>query len=303
MLSDLTQYFTDGTIVFKKNLETEIMLFLKFIYENTLNDDYKAYIEEAVILNREQIVSIYEYFGLFTRGGDYHMLDAINSHIETENIYFELILSCFLEKGDYEIYHEEYSFYSLFGSNPEWNCETIDNYINVIESPTDAKMVKQTIVEYTECFGLNEENLTLDPYFLETTNLEYIYIKFKNKSKARKIRKLYDRNSTFNTFVKNVFGRAIQGHFFYYEIYNIEEDDGGYWDEILSYKGIEEFVNLMRKEFGVTRQNQVRTTFNNALISLDDDVNAEYEFNYTLGTRFIQRLKTLKSPLKHEVIM
>ena len=112
---------------------------------------------------------------------------------------------------------------------------------------------RETYAEAKEWCEYSDETLSepkVDYYNLGTTEMQFLYIKFKNKGKARKFRKLYKKNYQIRAMLYGFGYRFINGQFVKGNVRNIEIEGWEYPDLNfgVANEALEIMANFSKKE-------------------------------------------------------
>ena len=233
MWIDLRQYFIDKS-EFNFN-DNSPEYFIKKVVE--------CFSEETV----EDFVDNFNYGELYD--------DICNKEILSYHVFgdclgkslIEAILLTFLDSDDFSEYGYDVPLENLYDChNEEFMSITDEEYLYIPH--TVKKEVEKLYRQATEeCYM----DGTYDEYLAETLYFRMNCVRFKNKSKARKLRKLIHSSSTVRHLFSNAGFELENGQLLQLE-YACIECDGFYAYYIDDFAVMSDAIDILRKEFGRT---------------------------------------------------
>lgn len=264
MLSDLVQYFTQT------------------------DDEIKNQIEVAVHNGPEGFVDIYEYgFHEDNYLNDMHLGDALD--MSYDNVLVTMLLSCVMHTMHFDVMCEDYDFAIALddGSHIDVEHYRIDNYKPYHSNRKIDKYLNNFIVGCLRDFEDPNHPGYIDGYDAETERMIVSYIRLKNKSYARKLRKSYAKNPRVRQMFNELKYYMINGEFVFAENYNIEcVGYDGYFDMGIVYDGVEALIEI----FGITDTNHESMSFKRSLANMNDYLyySREDDYNRYLFSRILE---------------
>lgn len=293
MLSDLVQYFTKTDEDYE---EFELVEFLRFIHENTCDEEIKDKIELSVH-NPDNFIDLFEYgFNEENYMNDIHLGDALDMNYE--NVLLTMILSTVLDTEQFIVRHEDIEMSFLIDENCIEENYKISNFAQYDADRKINFYINDFILSNIKDYEIYDKPGYVDEYCAETKHFIISYIKFMNKSLARKIRKAYTTSREVRCMFNNLNYYMVNGEFVFLEQYNIEcVSYDGYHDMENVYLGIDE----LRRIIGITNKNEEKISFKRAMKIMNDEF---YEYcNAGSNERFFEGILKLHAIPENEVIL
>lgn len=270
MLSDLVQYFTqtDDDYDFDEMEENELTCFLRFIHYFTVDDEIKNQIEVAVHQDPERFIDIYEYgFHEENYLNDMHLGDALD--MSYDNVLVTMLLSCVMHTMHFDVKCEDFDFAIALddGSHIDVEHYRIDNYKPYNSNRKIDEYLNDFIIDCLKDFEDPNHSGYIDGYDAETERVIVSYVRLKNKSYARKLRKAYAKNQRVRLMFNELKYYMVNGEFVFAENYNIEAVAyNGFFDMDTVYDGMKALIEI----FGIKDTNQESLSFKRALANMND---------------------------------
>lgn len=224
---------------------------------------------------------------------NFQEVDLLDEHVFPDVINYELeevILSPFFDRNEFEVDGLGTMIEGLYDEQNE-------KFINVDFIIPQLKSIFEEI--YTEAKDWCEysdgilSEPKIDYYTLGTIEMQFMYINFKNKSKARKFRKLYKKRYQIRAILYGFGYRFINGHFFKGNVRNTEWERWEYPD--LNFGVANEALKIMAN---ISKKQR----YNTELLQLEIERKVDdCEYNFTSNALISALSNTLKT--KNEVIM
>ncbi|OUN38312.1 hypothetical protein B5G32_01290 [Massilimicrobiota sp. An80] len=268
MLSDLVQYFTQIDDDYDAMEDMDLTYFLRFVHKFTVDDEIKNQIEVAIHRDIEQFLDVYQYgFCEENYLNDMHLADALN--MRYDNVLVTMILSCVMHTMHFDVICEDYDFAIALddGSHIDTERYRIDNYKPYDSNRKIDKYLNDFIVGCLRDFEDPNHPGYIDGYDAETERMIVSYIRLKNKSYARKIRKAYAKNPRVRQMFNELKYYMVNGEFVFAENYNIEAVwYNGFFDMDTVYDGVKALISI----FGITDTNHESLSFKRALANMNE---------------------------------
>lgn len=302
MLSDLVQYFTNSSdSILGLYEDTDIVRFLIFVYQKTMDNHIRDGIAADVIGNPYGFYEAFETFGSMVYDGDFHLQDALSHVKHCDNLYLGLILSAFCseeqailtyEDSDLSVMLEEtekgYRASSYGGFKVNMKIDRfIDNFV--------LDVIDDYICDSSDYIDENDAVMT---------RIVFGYINFRNKSFARKVRKAYKKYpeikeafTEMSIFMKN-------GCFMVLLSYNIESYDC-HGEYTINTDVVLEGISKVRQVIGVDNYNQIPRSLSIAFQKMNYNLvhEAESEYPMTFASKVIAVLTRKIKPPEGEIIL
>ena len=202
----------------------------------------------------------------------------------------EVILSPFFDRNEFAVDGFETLIEGLYDEQNEV-------FVNVSFIIPQLKGVfREIYAEAKEWCEYSDETLSepkVDYYNLGTTEMQFLYIKFKNKRKARKFRKLYKKSYQIRAMLYGFGYRFINGQFVKGNVRNIEIEGWEYPD--LNFGVANEALEIMAN---VSKKERHNTELLQIIIERKVD---DCDYKFTSNALISALSNTLKT--KSEVIM
>lgn len=268
MLSDLVQYFTQIDANYDAMEDMDLTYFLRFVHKFTVDDEIKNQIEVAIHSDIEQFLDVYQYgFCEENYLNDMHLADALN--MRYDNVLVTMILSCVMHTMHFDVICEDYDFAIALddGSHIDTERYRIDNYKPYNYNRKIDKYLNNFVYGCLRDFEDPDHPGHIDGYDAETERMIVSYIRLKNKSYARKLRKAYAENSRVRQMFNELKYYMINGELVFAENYNIEAVGyNGFFDMDTVYDGVKALIEI----FGITDTNHESLSFKRALANMND---------------------------------
>lgn len=291
MLSDLVQYFTqtDDGYNFDAMEDDGLTCFLRFIHYFTVDDEIKNQIEVAVHQDPGIFIDIYEYgFHEENYLNDMHLGDALD--LNYDNVLVTMLLSCIMHTMHFDVICEDFDFAIALddGSHIDVEHYRIDNYKPYDSNRKIDKYLNDFIVGCLRDFEDPNHPGYIDGYDAETERMIVSYIRLKNKSYARKLRKAYAKNPRVRQMFNELKYYMINGEFVFAENYNIEAVGyNGFFDMDTVYDGVKALISI----FGTNDTNDESLSFKRALANMNEHFccySHENDYNSYLFSRIME---------------
>ncbi|WP_143746548.1 hypothetical protein [Massilimicrobiota sp. An80] len=267
-MSDLVQYFTQIDDDYDAMEDMDLTYFLRFVHKFTVDDEIKNQIEVAIHRDIEQFLDVYQYgFCEENYLNDMHLADALN--MRYDNVLVTMILSCVMHTMHFDVICEDYDFAIALddGSHIDTERYRIDNYKPYDSNRKIDKYLNDFIVGCLRDFEDPNHPGYIDGYDAETERMIVSYIRLKNKSYARKIRKAYAKNPRVRQMFNELKYYMVNGEFVFAENYNIEAVwYNGFFDMDTVYDGVKALISI----FGITDTNHESLSFKRALANMNE---------------------------------
>lgn len=298
MLSDLVRYFTlTDDVVYE---DTDLSQFMRYVHRHTLDDEIRNAIEVAVHNASDGFIDLYDYgFNEENYLNDQHLGDVLNLYYD--NVLVTMILSCVMHTMHFDVHYEDYEMaialdgeddyesgkYRISNFEPYYGNRKVDRYIN--------DFIGEVFKDFEDC----DNEGYIDQYTAETQRFIVSRIILKDKSKARKLRKAYAKNSLVRELLNELKYFMVNGEFVFVESYNVEEIgyDGGFDMEAIYY-GMDELIEI----FGNDQLNDESVSFKKSLDRLNGylcDYGNSAKYNY----RFFRKIRECHIAAGGEVIL
>ena len=215
MSTDLRQFFTTDYVP-TKLCENSVEKFLINVLSYTPKKNIDAFQRDIENENLQ-----IEDFGMMD-------MEYVRSHLFPDYIGMDAekaILSPFFDEEDLEINGVDTPMDCVYDQQNQAFVSEAPNFI-----PQLREQFNMTFLEAQEWCKIDENKDGYDQYLLETVQMTFYYIQFKNKSKARKFRKLYKKNYEIRALLE-MFGYVFfNGQFMYGSVKCIDDfyDDYGF---------------------------------------------------------------------------
>ncbi|WP_443655807.1 hypothetical protein [Faecalibacillus faecis] len=240
MSTDLRQFFTTDHVPDK----LEPNSYEKFFINALSYTSQKAIDDLTIAFENDETDSMIDDFG---------NVGLLRYHIFPDIVYLDLeqvILSAFFDKKDIEMKGFETQMEGLYDEQKEIFIEVegiIPQLKNHFEPIYDE--AKDECNDYD--YDSNKSKNRVDYYNLGIINFLYTFIDFKNKSKARRFRKLYKKNYQIRAMLNGFGFQFIGGQFVRYDIVNVECESFDDYLDInygVSNEALEIMANISKKE-------------------------------------------------------
>lgn len=302
MLSDLVQYFTKTDLPELIN-NCDFTTFLGFIHKYTCSDSIKNDIEVAVHSDPDTFIDIYECgFCEEYYLNDIHLGDAL-LNMRYENNLMTMLLSTVMSTQAFYVHFEDTGIDMLLDNGSydlKERCR-ISNLGKFTFNRKVDKFINKFILSNIEGYESMESPGYVDDYSAETIRFIVSYIRFENKSYARKIRKAYAIDSRVTAMFNELKYYMINGEFIMLEEYCIEECGyNGYFDLDIIYCGINALIHdWFHRDKNTT--NVETFDFNRCLMEMNYRFE-EYANQYSRGDIYYKLMRAHAVPDK-EVIL
>lgn len=260
MLSDLVQYFTmsKSSDDEYKDYDYDLIAFLKFIHKYTCDDEILSSVEKALTKDFDWFIDLFEYgFNEEMYMNDIHLSDLLDEVYD--NALVTLLLSTVTSTFSFKVYHEDMAIDMLLDNG---NRMGRDNYRISDFTPYNSNrkidyVINNFIIKNMEDY-VSEDDI-IDDYSAEMEHFIVSYIKFRNKSVGRKIRKAYAKDDRVKSMLNELNYYMVNGEFVFLAQYNVEMAGyDGFFDMDKIYFGL----NALRKDwFKNTSKNQSSLSF------------------------------------------
>ena len=200
MSTDLRQFFTTDHVPDKLEPNT----YEKFFINALSYTSPKAIDDLTIAFEEDESNDLIQNF---------QEIDLLDEHVFPDVIDYEfeeVILSPFFDRNEFAVDGFETLIEGLYDEQNEV-------FVNVSFIIPQLKGVfREIYAEAKEWCEYSDETLSepkVDYYCLGTTEMQFLYIKFKNKGKARKFRKLYKKNYQIRAMLYGFGYRFINGQF------------------------------------------------------------------------------------------
>lgn len=280
MSTDLRQFFTTDHVPDKLEPNT----YEKFFINALSYTSPKAIDDLTIAFEEDESNDLIQNF---------QEIDLLDEHVFPDVIDYEfeeVILSPFFDRNEFAVDGFETLIEGLYDEQNEV-------FVNVSFIIPQLKGVfREIYAEAKEWCEYSDETLSepkVDYYNLGTTEMQFLYIKFKNKGKARKFRKLYKKNYQIRAMLYGFGYRFINGQFVKGNVRNIEIEGWEYPDLNfgVANEALEIMANFSKKERHNTELLQIIVER-----KLDD-----CDYKFTSNALISALSNTLKT--KSEVIM
>ena len=289
MLSDLVQYFTQIDANYDAMEDMDLTYFLRFVHKFTVDDEIKNQIEVAIHSDIEQFLDVYQYgFCEENYLNVMHLADALN--MRYDNVLVTMILSCVMHTMHFDVICEDYDFAIALddGSHIDTERYRIDNYKPYNYNRKIDKYLNNFVYGCLRDFEDPDHPGHIDGYDAETERMIVSYIRLKNKSYARKLRKAYAKNSRVRQMFNELKYYMVNGEFVFAENYNIEAVGyNGFFDMDTVYDGAKALIEI----FGITDTNHESMSFKRSLANMNEHFycySHENDYNSYLFSRIME---------------
>lgn len=302
MLSNLVQYFTqtDDDYDFDAMEDDELTCFLRFIHYFTVDDEIKNQIEVAVHQDPGVFIDIYEYgFHEENYLNDMHLGDALD--LNYDNVLVTMLLSCIMHTMHFDVMCEDFDFAIALddGSHIDVEHYRIGNYKPYDSNRKIDKYLNDFIIGCLRDFEDPNHPGYIDGYDAETERMIVSYIRLKNKSYARKLRKAYAENSRVRQMFNELKYYMVNGEFVFAENYNIEAVGyNGFFDMDTVYDGVKALIEI----FGITDTNHESMSFKRSLANMNEHFYC-YSHENDYNSYFFSRILECHTTPDGEVIL
>lgn len=273
MLSDLVQYFTMSNNEYE-DCEYDLIAFIRFIHENTCDDEILSSVEKALTKDFDWFIDLFEYgFNEELYMNDIHLGDLLDEVYA--NALVTLLLSTVTSAFSFKVYHEDMAIDMLLDNGRMYR----DGYKISDFTPYDYNrridhFINNFIIKNMEDY-VSEDDI-IDDYSAEMEHFIVSYIKFRNKSVGRKIRKAYAKDDRVRRMFNELNYFMVNGEFVFLAQYNVEMAGyNGFFDMDKIYLGLR---SLRKDWFKNAVKNQRSLSFNRNIEmlkqSMDDYCNA-----------------------------
>lgn len=274
MLSDLVQYFTRSNYEYD-DCDYDLIAFLKFIHEYTCDDEILSSVEKSLTKDFDWFIDLFEYgFNEELYMNDIHLGDLLDEAYD--NALVTLLLSTVTSAFSFKVYHEDMAIDMLLDNGQSMYR---DNYRIRDFTPYDSNrkidyFINNFIIKNMEDYVSDDD--IIDDYSAEMEHFVVSYIKFKNKSVGRKIRKAYVKDDRVRYMFNELNYYMVNGELIFLAQYNAEMAGyNGFFDMDKIYFGLNAvrkdwFMNTSKNKMSLSLYRNIETLKQ----SMDDYCNA-----------------------------
>lgn len=293
MLSDLVQFFTNKEQI-SVDKEMDLTRMLQFFYTHTNIEEIKKGIEANVIFNPEVFYELNEVWFDDMYMNDIHLGDCLE--LAYDNNLVQMVFSTFMQERDFDIEYDDIDVYQLFEGEIDED-KSIDQFMGFELQHKIDKFTNNWIEQELSHYIGPED--TIDDYFLEMSRVIFMHITFRNKSLARKLRKVYSQNVYMREMFENLNIFMMNGEFITLMMYNAETGlYGDYIDIEKVYTGVEE----IRESLGISNENEIGHRLKSAFLTLNYELQHDEGYCGNHYVFFNRIMKEHHAP-KGEVIL
>jgi len=211
--NDLRQYFTNDAEVTIDVASAEYMLATIIGYQENSDEfidcieDFEEEFEDILMDDITDVMTL-----------DVHLfMDLFNDDL------YKSLFSSFLKNDDFEIIETDSTLEYLYDYNHEWFIDVTERY--------PRKLKKEIYYYYQDAIKeVSDDFETFDEYAASTISFKCKYLKIKNKSIARRLRKNYAQKSWFFDLMNELYFYMHNGEFVFIAVEWLE--GGGYINNV-----------------------------------------------------------------------